>query len=392
MLTVIGLLAFGKQALSSKCCLKIDTIKHIAMDKFPKIFLQHLKVAAYFSTTYKLLYVATPKVACTSLKWWLADLVGCSNKILDANVSFESDPELVIHDTFHQVALQMTGFNAAGLDLALTSPEYFKFCVIRNPFKRVFSAWQSKWLIHEPLQKSALYGAAISNKSIETIDDLRENFEDFIANLKRCKDVGIDDVHLIPQSELLRPDLINYDCVAKIEDLGDLKNRLSTHLGMDYSDPFAKVYANVSLLPYLTFYFSENTIKSILDIYAADFQLFGYEKILPTGRDSFNKEEAELAIKAVKLLSGRNERIGKLTQRIMLCKTAHEKPLVYDRHLSKNLVEVADLLKQNLANRDSIITYQRSQLQQMREELLRAEVQLDLLKDMLVDRFDSQIL
>jgi hypothetical protein len=360
------------------------------LNQFTEELRLHLKSNAYFSTTHKLLYVATPKVACTSLKWWLADLVGCGDKILNAKVSFESDPELVIHDTFHQVVQQMTGFNATGLDLALTSSEYFKFCVVRNPFKRVFSAWQSKWLLHEPLQKSALHGIAFSDRSIETADDLRENFEDFIENLMRCKDVGIDDVHLMPQSELLRPDLINYDCVARIEDLGALKNRLSTHLGMDYSDPFAKAHTNVSLLPYLTFYFSENAIKSILDIYAADFELFGYEKTLPPGRDIFNKDEALIAIKAVKLLRGRNVRIGELTQRIV--NTAPEQLFVCDGHLSDDLIEVADLFKLNIVKRDLALAHQHHQLQQMREELLRAEAQLDLLKDVLLDRFDSQIM
>ena len=358
------------------------------LDNFTEERRLYFKFSAYFSTTHKLLYVATPKVACTSLKWWLANLAGCGDQILNANVSFESDPELIIHDTYHRVALQMTGLNDPGLDLALTSADYFKFCVVRNPFKRVFSAWQSKWLIREPLQKSALHGAAISDRSIETTDDLRANFDVFIDNLARCKSEGIDDAHLIPQSELLRPDLINYDCVARIEDLGDLKNKLSIHLGMGYSDPFAKERANVSLLPYLTCYFSEDAINSILDIYADDFELFGYEKTLPAGRDSFNKEEAELAIRAVKLLRGRNERIGELTQRIVLCNTNPEKPFVCDEHLSKNLVEVADLFKQNIANRDSALAYQHHQLQQMRNELLRAEAQLDLLKDVLLNRLE----
>jgi hypothetical protein len=276
----------------------------------------NLKLDAYFSTTHKVVYVATPKVACTTLKWWFADLVGCSDKILDANVSFESDPELIIHDTIHQVERQMTVANSLGLNIALTSQDYFKFCVVRNPFKRVFSAWQSKWLIYEHLQKSALDGSVISDQSIETVEDFQVCFDLFVENLMRCKDKCIDDVHLIPQSELLRPDVINYDCIAKIENLEDLKNRLSIHLGKDYIDPFSNSHANASLLPYLTFYFSENAIKSILDIYAADFELFGYDTFLPSGRDFFGIDEGKLAIKSVKLLRAKNIRIGELIQRL----------------------------------------------------------------------------
>ena len=38
--------------------------------------LAYLGCNSYCSEYNKLLYVATPKVACTSLKWWFADYVG----------------------------------------------------------------------------------------------------------------------------------------------------------------------------------------------------------------------------------------------------------------------------------------------------------------------------
>lgn len=52
--------------------------------------------------------------------------------------------------------------------------------------------------------------------------------------------------------------------------------------------------------------------------------------------------------------------------------------------ISKELANVADLLKSNLHRRDQALVLQSMRLEKMREELLRAEAQLDLLKDVML--------
>lgn len=61
----------------------------------------------------------------------------------------------------------------------------------------------------------------------------------------------------------------------------------------------------------------------------------------------------------------------------------------FQPHLVNDLKEVAVLLRENLASRDQTLAYQHQKLQQMREELLRAEAQLELLKDVLLKRMKS---
>src|SRR5687768_7893976 len=111
----------------------------------------YLRWNSYLSQRYKLLYVATPKVACTSLKWWFAGLEGYSQVLSEIKDSKESDPDLVIHDSFHKVAPDVAGLLPHALAESLVSDAYFRFAVVRNPYKRVFSAWQSKLLLREHL-------------------------------------------------------------------------------------------------------------------------------------------------------------------------------------------------------------------------------------------------
>ena len=63
----------------------------------------------YCSERHKLFYVATPKVACTSIKWWFADLEGYTQVLREITDSAETDPDLVIHDNFHRVAPNVAG-------------------------------------------------------------------------------------------------------------------------------------------------------------------------------------------------------------------------------------------------------------------------------------------
>jgi len=61
----------------------------------------------------------------------------------------------------------------------------------------------------------------------------------------------------------------------------------------------------------------------------------------------------------------------------------------FDLNLTSNLEEMEVLLRQSLASRDRLLAHQHQQLQQMRDELVRAEAQLDLLKDVLLNRIES---
>jgi phage shock protein A len=53
-------------------------------------------------------------------------------------------------------------------------------------------------------------------------------------------------------------------------------------------------------------------------------------------------------------------------------------------HLASDLEQMASLLKKSLASRDQSIAQQAMQLERIREELMRAESQLDLLKDVML--------
>ncbi len=269
----------------------------------------YLSWNSFVSEKYKLFYVSTPKVACTSLKWWFADLVGATEALRSFPESAESDPDLVIHDTFFKVAPDVTGLSPEILIEAIQSSNFFRFAVVRNPYKRIFSAWQSKLLLREPLQIEAYLNCDFFNSPIENLSDIVQAFEDFLEHVADHELPDYKDVHWAPQVSLLRPDLIPYSEIARIEDVDDLEIALKNHLGKEGPSPFSKYHVNESLMPFLPDFITKRSADLIQMVYAEDFENFRYSTRVPEVKETFSKTQLDVALKAVNLIRARHQRL-----------------------------------------------------------------------------------
>lgn len=268
---------------------------------------------SYASEKNKLFYVATPKVACTSLKWWFSELEGVAAAVRGLKVSNESDPELVVHDSLWHVAPQVFVTSQERLE-QIKAEGYFSFAVVRNPYKRIFSAWQSKVLLCEPLQMERYKGQAFVDCDISSMSDVTVSFEQFLEFLHTHEAPDYQDSHWTPQCDLLRPDLFPYTAVSKIEDTKKLNAALNKHLGDAYINPFTTARANESVIPYLPEFISSRS-KEIIDLlYARDFELFDYPRELPPAKETFSQQQLSSVSKAIELLRGRHQRIAEMRQ------------------------------------------------------------------------------
>ncbi|GKQ63221.1 hypothetical protein KAM338_33980 [Aeromonas caviae] len=275
----------------------------------------YLQWSSYRSERHKLLYVATPKVACTTIKWWFAALEGYSDDLRQLTDSAESDPELIIHDS-HRVAPNVTGINFQDLKNCLESDSFFRFAVVRNPYKRIFSAWQSKILVREPLQANRYIGTDFYHHPIASASDITNAFEQFLEHVALNEALSYWDQHWTPQADLLRPDLINYSCLTRIEECEELTLQLREHLGVYIPSPFQNRRSNESIIPYMPEFVSERSAELIRALYSQDFELFGYDKQPPIVKNSFSTEACDTAIKAIKFIRARHQRLDDCNKKI----------------------------------------------------------------------------
>jgi uncharacterized coiled-coil DUF342 family protein/GT2 family glycosyltransferase/glycosyltransferase involved in cell wall biosynthesis len=281
-----------------------------------KLF-KYLRLHSYRSERHRLFYVATPKVACTTLTWWFANMEGYTQALRQVTDSAETDPDLVIHDAFHKVAPNVTGLMPEALSEALTSDSFFRFAVVRNPYKRIFSAWQSKLLLQEPQQIGPYLECDFFRRPIECAEDIATAFEGFLEHLATNEAPSYWDVHWTPQATLLRPDLINYSKLVKIENAAELSQALAERSGGYIPDPFANRRTNESLIPYLPELVTARSSELIRSLYAIDFETFGYGKQPPEAKETFSSDQFDLALKAITFIRARHQRLGERTEQIV---------------------------------------------------------------------------
>jgi glycosyltransferase involved in cell wall biosynthesis len=270
---------------------------------------EFLRYNSYLSNRYKFFYVATPKVACTTLKWWFAELTGYAAEIRNSKESLESEPDLIIHDTFHKIAPEVTGLGPAALAGILASDDYFRFAVVSNPFKRLFSAWQSKLLLQEPLQIGPYLHCDFLHHPIERKSDIAAAFEGFLEHLANKEAPDFLDYHWTPQAYLLRPDRINYSILVKIENPQELSNALNAWLGDTVPDPFKGPRLNESMIPYHPEFLTERSVELIRSLYAVDFESFGYGTEPPASHQALTEVQFQLVRKAIQLIRGRHKQL-----------------------------------------------------------------------------------
>ena len=271
--------------------------------------LDYLQYNSYNSDRYKFFYVSTPKVACTTLKWWFAALEGCSQALQQINDSAESDPELAIHDTFYKIAPHVTGLTKEQLTHILRSDAYFRFAFVRNPYKRIFSAWQSKLLLREPLQIDRYKELDFFNHKITNSHDIASAFEGFLEHLASREAPSYWDYHWTPQYSLLRPDLISYSEVAQIENPKKLVDILTNWQGSGIPAPLSDIRTNESIIQFSPDFITSRSSELIHSLYALDFKFFGYDVSIPVAKKNISANELQVALQSIKLIRARHQQL-----------------------------------------------------------------------------------
>jgi hypothetical protein len=287
-------------------------------DHDPRRVNQRFMYASFVSTKKRLLYVETPKAACTALKWILADIDGYEIPLV--LTKFETQLEMCIHYREVHPLPSLNDFDEQQAREILEDPEYRRFCVVRNPFTRLVSVWANKIRQQEPGYRNTTCLAVLKHAGR---DDSAgpPTFREFVKWVLDTNDPRTCDNHWRSQKYLLYPDLINYGFVLKVENLsGDLQqlfDSASSTKELDARQLLAKYNYNESLpLSYGALY-DRHLAEQVSDFYSDDFAVFGYDKNSWTSL-SANSDPgvAEIEAAALTAIRQRNMVIEQLAKKV----------------------------------------------------------------------------
>jgi hypothetical protein len=220
------------------------------------------------SAAHRYVAMTVPKVACTTIKMALQTWEGSGpgpDQWGDVHADW-AGPTLLAYPTAQIVQM-------------LRSPDYLRFCFVRNPYSRLVSAWQSKLARDDPqydrlrasIRKACGYPFA-GGRQAKPIA-----FRDAVECL--LNDPAAFDDHWSRQVDLLVADVINYRIVGRFERFGQdfhaILRRLHAPAGV--IDIASRVF-NPTLPMALAAVYDPPLAGRVYTHYIADFETFGYHR------------------------------------------------------------------------------------------------------------------
>ncbi len=264
---------------------------------------------------HKIVYISVTKVACTALRWMLADLAGEDpERFYEAN-----GPHLTrlmtVHDTRDRwhVVRRLSEMSPEEVAEISVDNGWFVFAAVRDPWSRLWSAWESKLLTRHPGFVRKYGDQPWFPRIPRSPDDVVADFRTFVETHPWTTDPQlVRDSHFWPQVRSVRPDGLGYSGVYDLSALSRLVADLHAHLaglGLD-RDELYMPRANETPLALTSDVLAGGVAEQVRELYRPDFDRLG---------DRWRLEDLRLAepwspdaMRAVRFQAEVNERIGDL--------------------------------------------------------------------------------
>ena len=183
----------------------------------PQYIQQRLGYSTYVNFDRKYLYYEVPKAACT----WMKLLIHSLEKLppITPFVGHHSEVrrDMFIHERSEFKLPSLMEFDDEKQEYILTSPEFFRFTIVRNPYTRLQSAWKEKVQACAP-GFAYLYEQMKGRLPQGNHPDSFITFSDFVTAISR-HDLAASDPHWRLQVEHLFYRAMNFKLVGRAESL-----------------------------------------------------------------------------------------------------------------------------------------------------------------------------
>jgi sulfotransferase famil protein len=261
----------------------------------------------------ELLYVPVPRSGSTAVLWALAE----SEQLPEARFFESGKLEVTRALTVHDLSLwgeprHLAGRSETDRDRILSSDAWLRFTVIREPVRRIWSAWLAKVLLRDPRFVRAFGAEDWFPGRVGNAREVVAAFRRFVAVLGQ-RPAEWHDPHWSAQADLAGVGEVAYSVLARMEELPAALAPVDDHLGRHGRRPLALRCENASLLPFTPGLLDGASAEALDAWTRRDRAAFGYPELSAgDGLDAEWLAGVEAALPAIRAVADRNERIGDL--------------------------------------------------------------------------------
>lgn len=216
------------------------------------------------SLKYNYLYTETPKNGCSTIKSILQRL-----EINDPEF-YRKDLEDIHNRNFSPL---LKPSQVGDLDRFILKQKPFKFCISRNPYSRLLSAYLDKISSNCPQKRNILLHLG---KDVSRIDQII-SFEEFIYAVSE-QPIANMDPHWRTQYYQTFQHAINYDFIGKFENFTNDLNHILSKVTDDYNRFITTENRHArGANDLLTEFYTPKLKEIVREKFAIDFDYFGYE-------------------------------------------------------------------------------------------------------------------
>lgn len=214
----------------------------------------------HISLKHKYVYVENPKVACTTIK----DLL---HKHELGLLYDKFGPKPIHRDSFGSPMIKPFQLSDRELKHVLSSPEFFKFTFVRDPYSRLLSCYLEKvkrknqciWLLYK---FTPSLGENIS-------------FQEFVDTIELMTPFQMDSHWRIQKKQIFYDD-IEFDFIGRFEKFDEDFAYVKQKLFIDVDLSLRRDSHKVDTFTQLDSYYDADNLDKVLDIYKEDFVTFNY--------------------------------------------------------------------------------------------------------------------
>jgi hypothetical protein len=265
---------------------------------------------------HKVVYIPCTKVACTTFRWMVADLAGEDfERFFSGGGGFQSRL-MTIHRTGKKLWQHALAYEDSprSVQREISRDDgWFVFGLVRDPWSRLWSAWQSKFLVRQPKYVRLFGDESWFPRVPKDADEVLADWRAFVAAEPWANHPKlIDNWHFLPQVRSVRPEWINYTRIYDLSEIPALVADLGAHLErIGKAHPLYLPRANENPLVFTPAVLAEGVDDAIRGAYADDlaaFSNFGWRPDNAVKADDWTED----AVRMVRFRIDSNERIADL--------------------------------------------------------------------------------